>query len=98
MENTANHRNNGNICSLEHIVPRLLGGKDTELNTISVCVACNCGRGHDVLSNQQIMAILQYKGIPGIVPVATVLYHEFIAWGARQLFTTSVLVGTRIPV
>ena len=96
--NHNNTRDDAQACSLEHIVPRILGGKDTALNTIAVCGKCNNTRGHNPLSNKQIISILRYKGIPGGLPVATVLYHEFIAWGSRQLFTTPLLVVARIPV
>lgn len=38
-----------NSCTLEHVVPRSLGGPDSEENIVAACYACNNARGDEFL-------------------------------------------------
>ena len=57
----------GREMTIDHIIPRRLGGKDTRENLVACCRRCNTKKG-DKLPNQAGMRPLREPRKPGIVP------------------------------
>lgn len=65
--------NKDNYVTLEHILPQLFGGADTEVNTVAVCSDCNMRRSNRVLSAKMLGRILRRKTVKQWPTI--LLYH-----------------------
>lgn len=65
--------NKGSSVSLEHILPQIFGGRDTELNTVATCSNCNMRRSNRILSVKMLCRVLQHKPIKHWPTIA--VYH-----------------------
>lgn len=71
--------------TLEHIVPRVIGGRDCELHTIAICYRCNQNRSSMPLALDQMLGIFLFKGLPGLAPIGINLWAY---WKLRLCIAT----------
>lgn len=77
-KNREPHKKDELSYTLEHIVPRRLGGEDTLQNTICVCAGCNHARDSMPLKLHHIVGIFITKGDQAFVPIFRNLYHAYV--------------------
>lgn len=88
---------NERSCTLEHVIPRALGGTDCFAHTVAVCHSCNQGRGSYPLSFEHIVGILLVKGLDGLYPVSVNLWSYYREALTLRFGATLCVFGGFLP-